>query len=71
MKKSIFLTVLLSGFGLTSISQIATNCKINTLIAGGGKNFEIVGDESNQMVDSCLQIYQTPKEKGINGNLKI
>lgn len=70
MKKSIFLTVLLSGFGLTSFSQITAQCKINTLIAGGGNNFEIVGEESNQMVDSLFSNLPNTKRKGYKWKFK-
>jgi hypothetical protein len=70
MKKSIFLTVLLSGFGLTSYSQMTTQCNINTLIAGGGNNFEIIGEESNLMVDSLFSNLPNTKRKGYKWKFK-
>lgn len=48
----------------TSFSQTSDECNITHLIAGGGRNFQIIGDDSGKMIDSLFTNLPDTKRKG-------
>lgn len=64
MKKSITLFVFTIFSSYFCFSQMNEDCKITHLIAGGGHNFQITGNQSGIMVDSLFTNLPEVKRKG-------
>lgn len=64
MKKSVILFVLTIFSYYFSYSQSNEDCNITYLIAGGGHNFQIIGDQSEIMVDSLFSNFPETKREG-------
>ena len=64
MKKILILSALLIGSVLQTNAQNSSQCTMTQLIAGGGRNFKIIGSESNSFADSLFSHFPDTKRKG-------
>jgi hypothetical protein len=64
MKKSLILLSLIISFSYQVNSQDTDGYKMTGLIAGGGKNIQIIGTESSLFVDSLFAQFPKTKRKG-------
>ena len=64
MKKSLLLASLLIVSCFQSQAQDTEEIEMTSLITGGGKNFQIIGDESGAFVDSMFAQLPETKRKG-------
>lgn len=64
MKKLLLLFTLVLFTDYSSFSQTSDECNITYLIAGGGRNFQVIGNESYRMIDSLFANHPKTKMKG-------
>jgi hypothetical protein len=64
MKKIMILFALTFFTSHSSFSQNSEKSNLTCLIAGGGKNFQMIGNESNTMIDSLFTNLPKTKRKG-------
>ena len=70
MKKSLILLSLIILSSYSSNAQNSQGCEITGLIAGGGKNFQIIGTESSSFADSLFAQFSNTKRKGYKWKFK-
>lgn len=64
MKKSMLLIALTLCTSFSSFSQNSEEINLTYLIAGGGLNFQMTGNESSIMIDSLFANFPNTKRKG-------
>jgi len=64
MKKILLLFALTFFTSYSSFSQNTEKCTLTCLIAGGGRNFQMIGNESNTMIDSLFTNLPNTRRKG-------
>lgn len=64
MKKTKILFALAFLTSYNTFSQTSDECNITYLITGGGRNFQIIGEESEKMIDSLFANLPGTKRKG-------
>jgi hypothetical protein len=70
MKNSLILLILTFFLSYQTNAQNSDDLKLTCLIAGGGRNFQVIGDESTEMVNSFFAKLPDTKRKGYKWKFK-